>query len=271
MKTSIFDFSAVVFDSYRWVPWSKTFRSGTKLHNFNLEPQGKGRRVNILENHPALFRTFADLVNQEEIISFALSFGLLRYGETIHFRDSENPEPNELFSYWKREIAAVRTALALWDAAREQNFKELKKIITSKVGQVAKYTVSHPKIGCKSSGVIAGNPLRRDRIRHTQPGGQIHLAQFAVSDLINKHIRGRASPVARYDGEGSFSLEFKPHSLAGALWLQLAQSVNNNTDFRGCSECGTWIEIRPPATRETKQFCSNACKQKAYRKRRVLQ
>ena len=64
-------------------------------------------------------------------------------------------------------------------------------------------------------------------------------------------------------------LRFIPNSLQGALWLQCAQAINGNKDYRQCqaSHCKAWFELAPQVARSDKQFCSDACKTQAYRER----
>ena len=49
----------------------------------------------------------------------------------------------------------------------------------------------------------------------------------------------------------------------------VARAVERNNEFRRCSECGIWFELSPQTARSHKQFCSNACRTKAYRKRQA--
>jgi hypothetical protein len=58
-----------------------------------------------------------------------------------------------------------------------------------------------------------------------------------------------------------------PADLQGALFLQFAMAIHGNKNYRKCAVCGKWMELVPPATRITRQTCSNACRQQLYRQR----
>ena len=63
-------------------------------------------------------------------------------------------------------------------------------------------------------------------------------------------------------------LELRCDSLLSALYLQNYFAIKGNKTFNKCAWCGAWFEILPPATRNTRKFCSNACKQAEYRHRK---
>jgi hypothetical protein len=45
--------------------------------------------------------------------------------------------------------------------------------------------------------------------------------------------------------------------------------VERDARFRQCSECTTWFEVAPSRGRADKQFCSTACRTRAYRERQA--
>jgi hypothetical protein len=58
-----------------------------------------------------------------------------------------------------------------------------------------------------------------------------------------------------------------PSCLASALWLQFAEAVALEKRYRVCKECGEWFEIPRRGGRINREYCSNACRSKAYRER----
>ena len=54
------------------------------------------------------------------------------------------------------------------------------------------------------------------------------------------------------------------------MWLQLALSVAGDKEFRGCKHCKRLFEISTENTgyRKHREFCSESCKTKDYRKRK---
>jgi len=67
---------------------------------------------------------------------------------------------------------------------------------------------------------------------------------------------------------GGYSHSIKPTSLLAALWFQLGEAVACNKKFEKCVTCAKWFEIAPPFVRNSRQYCSEACRSRAYRERR---
>src|SRR5262245_21200426 len=59
-----------------------------------------------------------------------------------------------------------------------------------------------------------------------------------------------------------------PVTLAGAVWLQLAQAVVEQKAFRACLSCRRWFELVPELNRTSRHYCSEACRSRAYRARK---
>jgi hypothetical protein len=64
-------------------------------------------------------------------------------------------------------------------------------------------------------------------------------------------------------------MQLIPRNLLEAMWLQFGEAVTHDKSFRKCRQCGTWFEISLRAARIDKVFCSEACKAKAYRRRKL--
>jgi hypothetical protein len=63
--------------------------------------------------------------------------------------------------------------------------------------------------------------------------------------------------------------QFAPSTLAQALWLQFAEAVCQDKDFRKCEVCGKPFELSPGVARTNRRLCSTNCKVKAHRKRKA--
>jgi hypothetical protein len=66
---------------------------------------------------------------------------------------------------------------------------------------------------------------------------------------------------------GKMDLQVMPKNLLGALWLQLAEAIGGGKKFRQCDTCGGWFEVAPRHNRADRQFCTDACRSRAYRGR----
>ena len=64
----------------------------------------------------------------------------------------------------------------------------------------------------------------------------------------------------------SSKLCFQPSSLASALWLQLAEAIDNDKSFHRCEFCRKNFTVTEEK-RADSTFCGNACRQRSYRAR----
>ena len=67
----------------------------------------------------------------------------------------------------------------------------------------------------------------------------------------------------------NLGIYFEPESLLVAMWFQFACAVEGATAFGPCQECRIWIDSVPGSNRPDKIYCSDACRMRAYRKRKV--
>ena len=89
-------------------------------------------------------------------------------------------------------------------------------------------------------------------------------AKYYLQKTVNENLRNRVSPQllwnVRRNRPRGLALFFVPQSLIGLMWLQLAQAVNGNKQYRQCLACKTWMLIsRETAGKRSSRFsCSNA-------------
>jgi hypothetical protein len=118
--------------------------------------------------------------------------------------------------------------------------------------------------------VIADERLDQEILARFVPGHPIGPALHCMQGLINEHLHHRASPSLLWEtNRDRLGLYIVPDGLIGALWLQFARAVERDARFRQCLECTTWFEIAPGRGRTDKQFCSTACRTRAYRNRQA--
>ena len=90
-----------------------------------------------------------------------------------------------------------------------------------------------------------------------------------LQDTINHQLEWGASiRIVDDPRKGGMALEMRPFRLHGALWLQLAQAVAADREYRTCGTCGRWFALDPATARSNRLFCSQACRSKAYRGRK---
>ena len=60
-------------------------------------------------------------------------------------------------------------------------------------------------------------------------------------------------------------------SLRNYIDVQWGMSVAANVLHRQCAECPNWFSVHPSSSRPEKLYCSDACRMRAYRKRKGKQ
>jgi hypothetical protein len=60
----------------------------------------------------------------------------------------------------------------------------------------------------------------------------------------------------------------RPVTFQEALWAQLVLAIDGNVNLRACVQCRKWFTLEAGKGRSDKEYCSNACRMRAYRKRK---
>ena len=190
----------------------------------------------------SLFLTFAeiDYRNLSSISDFATKFGLL--GLPTVFQDvarlSRSGEHHhawgETYLDWAREICQMREALELTRSAKSAG---------------------------ESKARTEWNDARLD-----PPYDERHER---CAWLLNSHLHD-VTPRMLFARDGEPRISFAPTSLLSAMWLQFALSLVGDKEFRSCKFCRRLFEISTDQTgfRSHREFCSDSCKTKDYRKRK---
>jgi hypothetical protein len=278
---------------YHWIDSDPAFEPDQQRQPFLTDgrPSGAdGFRVVPylpLAEFPGLFRVFAESEpNLEGIKAFADRFGPLG-GDLVkriplYDQPSANGVPlgtGESLSAWSKEILMMRFAIGIWEAARSGDVVTLDRVIHWRPDGRGVEIAGHPggprgqvpeAPAHVEGALIAGAHLGDGVFERFVPGDLIRPALHYLQSTINEKLEGRASPRLLWDANRErLGLYIVPDGLIGALWLQFARAVERDSRFRQCAECGIWFELAPGTARADKQFCSTACRTKAYRKRQA--
>lgn len=101
--------------------------------------------------------------------------------------------------------------------------------------------------------------------------GDLGSFKVALADVVSFFMAEQTKVEAAVDlehKEGPVGLYTAPLSLAGGVWLQLAESMAGNIEQRQCKECGKWFGSAPGLSRKSKTYCSDVCRMKAFRTRK---
>jgi hypothetical protein len=278
-------------EGFRWLEGRKTdFTRIEEPRTFLTDTRpdaGAGLNVSLyrpLDVYSGLFRVLADTEPTfDGVQTFADRFGSL--GGELSSRIEIQPDAQrpaylawgEELQDWRREIGNMRAAIRLWEHARHGDTDELARMGLRWRGETGVEIAPDPDIPIRDltepvvlNSWIASDHLGDDVRRLFVPGDLVGPALHLMQRLVNENMRKRASPrLIRNETRSQFSIWLVPEGLIGAVWVQFARAVERNNEFRRCSECGIWFELSPQTARSHKQFCSNACRTKAYRKRQA--
>jgi len=278
---------------HRWIQTHAMGQAPDLSWHYLTPAHGTGsERVLTLRYHPlsaysGLFRNFAATApDRDAIKAFADRFGVLggnlRKRIVLHDQGRGGKHPmgfGEHLGDWVHEILVMRLAVDLWESARRGDTDHLGRMISWAPDGTAVSINTHPELQGSElpeapahvhRALIADERIDREILARFGPGDPIGPALHCMQSLINEHLHHRASPHLLWEqSRDRLGLYIVPDGLIGALWLQFARAVERDAKFRQCPECGTWFEIAPGRGRTDKQFCSTACRTRAYRKRQA--
>ena len=243
-----------------------------------------------LQEETGLFKEFAALypVTDEKVLAFANRHGWLgveRPRVDRVYPKSELPgsclswASGEPLRIWHYHIERMHHLVTLWQAAADGDQSVLSDYIkwTSDPDTERLTAVSYhePTSGLgpieptQGSRLIAAEFHRSEVFDDFRQGDHVGPALHALQQAINKIFEDHPSN-SRLLWDQNFErmgLYLAPTSLLGALWLQFAQAIEGNKQYRQCEQCRRWFEIGAQV-REDAKFCKQACRSKSYRERK---
>ena len=270
----------------RWVISSGVDGETESRHSKSYEP---------LKDEPGLFRAFANVVpHREEILGFVNQHGLLGSATiecTITDPESRSISAGvESLRDWMTEILFMREMVQLWDSVQGRDEKSIRRKIrwfrrgawfdNTRVGSIPRswsdgifsteLDVDHSSLRMRGWVVHTDSYEPREtteRLRSEWIETALYFLQTIVNEKLSEHAIGR--PVLQSRGHGRLGWEHLPSSLLGALWLQFADAIATNRNFNQCLFCKRCFEVAPDLARRDKLYCSQTCRTRAYRTRRI--
>ncbi len=227
---------------------------------------------------PALFLEFANTpLTAEGILTFANKWGLLGDSrsrllstdglsvQSIRIQSEGGGDTSvqgEPLFKWLASISLMHHQWNIWEVIRDRNDEGLARLITwTGESEVKSF-----------NWVVASPEKFPERLHRMQTGDLLQPARYLLEDSftqLNVLAQGGLSAHLVWDHEqDEWRTKVTPADLMGALRLQFATAVSGQSQFRQCPECATWIKIAPGSGRPEKTYCSNACRMRAYRKRK---
>lgn len=230
---------------------------------------------------PALFREFAYLDRahfESASLAFAGRWGALGSEATCAVRPrcpqgdvaagSDDEVWGEALDVWQFEADSLRYVIEIWEASKRGDHAPAEKSLRRN-DLHASWVMVTDNSGFMREMTIAAPRYHFHRLRDIESAGSAAALKFVVQDLVNEGLYGRVIEQVGWSGDlERFEIEIVPTSLIGALWLQLANAVAAGYDYSRCDVCASWFEIAPRSGRPEKRYCSDACRMRAYRRRK---
>lgn len=242
------------------------------------------RRKNYfpLSDEPGLFKIFATEVEptEESVLHFANKYGGLGgKTESVIFLESNELGESKLSSgecllAWRADLSRMRRLVALWDWIRKNDRVALSRHIRWRGDNSVEYD-SHPDDEFDSRDVperivIASTTDRPEVFEQFVRYDCVEPAHWHLQSAINRHLESEGV-FARLLWDSKMSglrLHIVPSSLSACLWLQFAQAVEGNKEYRQCVSCLRWMQVGgSKASRKDKRHCSPTCRARANRKK----
>ncbi len=96
----------------------------------------------------------------------------------------------------------------------------------------------------------------------------LRLTKALVTTEISRNLGGIRPVIVGQAKLAWGELRFVPATLEQCLWLQFAEAVCGDKEFRECLVCHKPFEISPDVARTNRLLCSATCKVRAYRRRK---
>ena len=243
---------------------------------------------------PALFRIFANLpADADSLVEFVNRWGLLWHlavsGKTTPlYREGDEYRPGhsmaaEAAEHWMAEINRMRRAVRLWDLINERHEPSIVSFLehSRKIDGLGFPELYHHQETSGGRGTSAEIQRELSRISVTQSAAPLNVGELLESGEIIQAARAELASMVDDASERVFSLmlwprdddawetSIAPDCLLDFLWLQFAHAIAGDVRFQSCIECGAWFIVAPGRGREDKKFCSDACRMRAYRKRKI--
>jgi hypothetical protein len=260
---------AVAKGGYEWVKTKPSADAHTELL---LVPRSAATsEYPPLKKYTGLFREFlAVKPTPKGVLAFANRYGQLGIEKRMDASNEPRARFGELLSDWCLQIQAMQKMVALWDWVQANEPAQIAPALGIAYGG------TNPE-GEQLIHLFPGGPRDDPTERHYgprsadpfRPEEMAGRVLAAIATQVNARLTGaEVSPQLLHDRQlGKLVMHVVPHSLLGALWFQFARTIDGEKEHRRCGGCKQWFEVSPGQGRTDKEYCSGACRARAYRQR----
>lgn len=200
-----------------------------------------------ISEKPVLFMEFARLGgSEEEIVGFANQYGRLGVGKAL-----DDHQLGENLPMWRNSIVTMACAVKIFEHLKDDDETALSDhIVWSENGQSVFFHMTDSMTDGLTQDMIQELRKVAFELDHNKPIGMLESfvpgdvfqpAKLWLLKLVNKSLRGEASPCLYFDDNGQMGPYVSPHNLRACLWLQLYRALTER-DFRRCAICHGWMD-----------------------------
>lgn len=219
---------------------------------------------------PALYRVFAEIddTREEAILEFISHYGFVfEHNQRRHWDMGHvtlDYEPVDPVADVASAIRYIRVCVSGLDAIRSGNPELLQEFIRTHG------SAPIPLLAAAGS-LNAAYEQSTGTYQQMQTADLKEAATVELGKMLQPMVLNALQTVVDTSDPENPVTRVRPRSLLSAMFLQLLQELTGERRLRKCDQCDTWFEVTSRAGRQTrmdKRFCSDACRQEAYRKRR---
>jgi hypothetical protein len=205
-----------------------------------LEPNLVVAELGQVIDEPNLYLKFgSDCPRPSTILEYANRFGLLRYSQsTLKVRTVDAARIRSAFNWGRGELDSETLPL-----------------------QAEKATDWLVAFGRASTNLRIWSELQ-------ESGDYVEMSDFLEMGFNYAMGSSLTYQVSMDPATGLIESDIIAASLADLIEVQWGTSIAANMLHRQCAECPNWFSIYPGSGRPEKQFCSDACRMRAYRERK---
>jgi len=217
-----------------------------------IDPHSAKRIFNLSEYPGAYLEfviTYFDITDHRKdedfyFINFVNKYGLLT-------RPSSNIEADAGTAYIHMLMMAV--AVRAFRCLLDVNKEKLNKLFV-KVGEKFKIQIDDKSI------------LKADipdilTIGQTTPRNSSEAAYHYICNVVNENLKDSlATEIIVNPHNTGVDMIVRPKDLISALWLQFANVVSRNLEFKQCAACSTFFEVKSKKRKDQKKYCSTRCR-----------
>ena len=239
-----------------------------------IDPTGPKRIFNLMEN-PGAYNEFSTLFTEYFYIfvsnenkdirkDFNLDEYLIKFANKYGMLCNPSSPIKENTELWIGHMMKMFTAVHSFVSPKEEDSESLKNFFT-RDGDKFRYRFHY--VGMPLL-ITPANEI--PTIGQTPPRNYSEAAYHYICYVANSALKNSLTTeiVVNKTNTGT-DMIVRPKDLISALWLQVAQAVSRNLEFKQCEDCSTFFEVKSKKRRFEKIYCSDKCRKRvSARKRR---